>query len=358
MASLSSLQGVIDMQSLLISEHKRLHDFMNDELPQQIDQAVNELISKIRAQADSFHSAATSMVESKIFLIEEAIKLIEFGSQLPDALNFPIHMPSSSIFRAHLEVLNFKFDINNLMHLTVGFVQSSADVTLPENLKPVSNYYRRTEQTMNSEVRQIYKQVLESRGELNNLTLNNNPKPLDCQHLGFLLSYTSNLKILNLDSKNIGPSGVLHLAKGLKDCTTLELLNLRSNNIGPDGAAHLSAALSALENLKSLYLTANSLGDEGVSHLIKAFPSLLCLNELSLSANMITVNGAICLSKSLDKLSNLGSLNLSDNYLGKGGIAYLSKKFVKMPQLGKVFIGGNAYGCEIEVHKNTKVLFY
>lgn len=360
MTTLAELSNVIDLKSLLIAEHKRLNEFLCTQMPESINSAVDGFVSKIRRQAEAFRNTCCETIETNVRLVEEALKTLNLGGQIPESLNFPVHVQSMTIFRTNVETKMFKFDIEDLLNFSLSYTNTAVitNRTLPDELKPLNNYYRRTVANFHCEIKDLYEKVLNNHGLGDNLSLSMMPSPIDCKHLGFMLNYASDLRSLNLDGKKIGPQGMNFIATGLKNCTALELLNLRNNNIGLQGAASLSTALSNLTNIKSIYLTANSLQDEGISSLCSILPQLTNLIELSLSANMIDIKGAISLSSILASLTSLNSLNLSDNNLGKDGIRHLSRAFVLMPHLSKVFIGNNSCANEIQVHPKTKVLFY
>src|SRR3989338_8717385 len=70
---------------------------------------------------------------------------------------------------------------------------------------------------------------------------------------------------------------------------TLTILDLSSKNIGPSGASEMATALQHNSSLTTLYLWNNSIGDSGTSGLATALQHNSTLTTLNLSWNKIGV---------------------------------------------------------------------
>ncbi|XP_036417261.1 ribonuclease inhibitor-like [Colossoma macropomum] len=142
---------------------------------------------------------------------------------------------------------------------------------------------------------------------------------------------SSHLRELNLSGNKPGDSGVKELSELLKDqhCK-LEKLQLADCKITGEHCADLMKALKSnhLSHLRELNLNTNELGDSGVNKLSDLLKDPHCkVEKLQLANCKITDKGCADLVKSLksNPSSHLKELNLNNNNPGYSGVMELSE---------------------------------
>ncbi|WVQ71367.1 hypothetical protein IAR50_000896 [Cryptococcus sp. DSM 104548] len=147
-------------------------------------------------------------------------------------------------------------------------------------------------------------------------------------------------RLMTLDLKgNDIRTGVSYIAQVLKRNRTLKVLNLSSNNITPSGLVLLAEALKYNSTLETLDLSNNPCcstptfgtagvteGVEGVQALRMAFTINSSLKRLFLSNTNLTNEGAIALAEFLPESKSLLHLDLTENPgVGEAGVMALAK---------------------------------
>ncbi|TYJ53131.1 hypothetical protein B9479_006254 [Cryptococcus floricola] len=150
-------------------------------------------------------------------------------------------------------------------------------------------------------------------GRLMTLDLKGNDIRTGVSYIAQVLKRNRTLKVLNLSSNNIPPSGLVLLAEALKYNTTLETLDL-SNNPCCSTPTFGTAGTGVTE------------GIEGVQALRMAFTINTSLKRLFLSNTNLTNEGAIALAEFLPESRSLLHLDLTENPgVGEAGVMALAK---------------------------------
>ncbi|ODN85879.1 hypothetical protein L198_07444 [Cryptococcus wingfieldii CBS 7118] len=150
-------------------------------------------------------------------------------------------------------------------------------------------------------------------GRLMTLDLKGNDIRTGVSYIAQVLKRNRTLKVLNLSSNNIPPSGLVLLAEALKYNTTLETLDL-SNNPCCSTPTFGTAGTGVTE------------GIEGVQALRMAFTINTSLKRLFLSNTNLTNEGAIALAEFLPESKSLLHLDLTENPgVGEAGVMALAK---------------------------------
>ncbi|XP_064418053.1 NACHT, LRR and PYD domains-containing protein 3-like [Latimeria chalumnae] len=148
-----------------------------------------------------------------------------------------------------------------------------------------------------------------------------------CEDLSFVLSTNSSLTELNLSrNKKLFDSGVKHLSAGLRDPNCkLQALGLRECGLTAGCCEDLSSVLSTNSSLTELHLNCNKLGDSGVKRLSAGLRDPNCkLQTLGLGGCDLTAGCCEDLCSVLCTNSSLMELHLNSNDLGDSGVKRLS----------------------------------
>ena len=177
---------------------------------------------------------------------------------------------------------------------------------------------------------------------LNLHTLNLDDNEFDSKYaqlLGKVLVHCKNLRCLDLSWNDIGDSGAVAIAEGLRDHTRLVELDLGYSKITSEGIAALATVFRS-NHLHHLDLWGCSLGSGGTTALVDS----LCggsLQTLDLSGNDLGVEGTVALCGGLKNYTQLVQLNISDNDIGSVGLASLAMALKHCPNLQKLKIDNN-----------------
>ena len=155
-----------------------------------------------------------------------------------------------------------------------------------------------------------------------------------------------NQKILTLvlGSNLIDSTGIVALAKELRNCPNLQTTNLCFNPIGSDGAAALGNGLIYCINLEILNICGGDITSDGIAALADAFLSWRGLILLNLAENKLCSKGMPALAHGLSFLCNLEQLYLSHNQIDCSGAKVLSKGLLSCPKLRVFNISHNNIG--------------
>ena len=153
-----------------------------------------------------------------------------------------------------------------------------------------------------------------------------------------------NINILVLTGNLIDSSGIVALAKELRNCPNLQSINLTSNPIGSDGAAALGNGLNYCLNLKRLCIWGCDITSDGITTLVDTFFSWKCLTTLDLTDNKLCSKGMPALAKGINSLHNLEELYLSHNQIDCSGAKVLAKGLQSCPKLTVLNISHNNIG--------------
>ena len=168
----------------------------------------------------------------------------------------------------------------------------------------------------------VSRNLLEFR-ELEEIDLSHNKLPGSAiQSLGFLLQNSSNIKILKLDSNNLGTDGAMILGEIIEQAPELKLeqISLSKNMLEDHGAIELAPNLSSIETLKQINLSDNEIRTEGIAFLSRNLLRNAELEVIDLSGNYIYEEEAISgLCQAFYRLRNIKVVNLSDCFIQNQG---------------------------------------
>ena len=153
-----------------------------------------------------------------------------------------------------------------------------------------------------------------------------------------------NINILVLAGNLFDSTGIVALAKGLRNCPNLLHINITSNPIGPDGAAALRNGLINCVFLEQLSIWRCDITSDGITALVYAFFSLRGLTFLDLTKNKLCSKGMPALANGLSFLCNLEELHLSLNQIDCSGAKVLAKGLQSCPMLRVLNISHNNIG--------------
>jgi Ran GTPase-activating protein (RanGAP) involved in mRNA processing and transport len=133
------------------------------------------------------------------------------------------------------------------------------------------------------------------------------PRSVGMRELAAALALNTTLTSLNLSCRGFVAADAHELAGALERNRTLKVLDLDSNNIG-DGSRLLAAALERNNSLTALFLTSNNIGDDGARYLAAALERNNSLTWLGLYNNNIGEAGAAAFRAALETNCTLYAL--------------------------------------------------
>ncbi|XP_038610265.1 protein NLRC5 [Tachyglossus aculeatus] len=142
----------------------------------------------------------------------------------------------------------------------------------------------------------------------------------------------SYLKILNLQSNNIGPEGLASLALTLARCRQVEEISLAENRFG-DGIPLLFSKLCGLPKLRKIDLKCCGIRDQESKPLARSFGSCPAMEEILLSWNCLGDEGATELAQVLPQLTKLRRLDLESNQITAQGARQLVEGLAQGPSI-------------------------
>ncbi|KAJ3011998.1 hypothetical protein HKX48_006541 [Thoreauomyces humboldtii] len=110
----------------------------------------------------------------------------------------------------------------------------------------------------------------------------------------------------------------LTFSRVVQDDTALETLNLRANNIGPVGVVALAKALHINERLLKLDISGNNVGSEGGMEIANMLQLNSSLEHLHMANCRLTATPLIALSTVLRNNTTLIGLDISNNFSNTG----------------------------------------
>lgn len=127
------------------------------------------------------------------------------------------------------------------------------------------------------------------------------------------LSVNTSLKVLILQSANLGVEAIKALGCALGKNCTLRSLDISSNQLGASGAKQMVRSFQANTGLTSLTLNDNAFGDAGAKHIVRLIATLPALTSLAMESNQIQKSGSRELLKGVVAHSSLRNLAISKN---------------------------------------------
>lgn len=146
---------------------------------------------------------------------------------------------------------------------------------------------------------------------------------------------------LFLDGQQVGPEGVLEVAKGLAENWSLTSLELRRNEVGPAGAVPLAQALASNKFVRYLGVGRNKLTNTGAVHIAEALKVNQTLEAIDLEWNELRDESAQALAEVLVMNNSLLSLSLERNKIQKDGIAAIGSALAENSKLRNLNLGWN-----------------
>lgn len=134
-----------------------------------------------------------------------------------------------------------------------------------------------------------------------------------------------NLRVVNLEQKNISDALIIPLFDALVSNTHVEELILKENRIGNEGCVALASAILDNSTINKIDLSGNNIKDDGMKDLCKAIAYNQCLVEINLSDNKFGDAGVKELAASLVENESIEVLSLNGNLIGDNGANDLFK---------------------------------
>jgi len=128
------------------------------------------------------------------------------------------------------------------------------------------------------------------------------------------IKHNNTLQVLDLSGNSVGVSGARAIAQTLADNTSITELNLFGNLVDVDGAKELAKALSTNKTLVKLDLGLNRIRNKGAQAIAQAIPSCQ-LHELGLKLNFIKDNGALQVAKAVSTSPTIRSFKMAGNQI-------------------------------------------
>uniref|UniRef100_A0A4W3IK08 Uncharacterized protein n=1 Tax=Callorhinchus milii TaxID=7868 RepID=A0A4W3IK08_CALMI len=160
------------------------------------------------------------------------------------------------------------------------------------------------------------------------------------------LSNCIKLEEINLDSLELGDSGVQLLAMGLLTMPHLKKLNLRSNSISSRGAAQLADCLRGSTEIEDIDLCDNYIEDLGANKLADVLPNMKHLKKLNLTRNNITAAGGSKVVEALGQCPSVQEIHLSSNKTGDQTATRLAQTLPKLPCMKILNLQSNDIGVD------------
>lgn len=186
------------------------------------------------------------------------------------------------------------------------------------------------------------------------------PEKEAMEKLVHLLQINTTLATLHLDYCNLGPTGALVLADGLRDNTGLSVLSCSRNNVQAKGAAALFEALKKNSKLATLNLRANHISADCAGPMADFLSKNITLTTLELWNNDLGPATLVLLADVLAGNKSLRALGLRQNSIGTnlGAISRFAQAFCEpnfCPSLTAVDMRDNLI-CSQGVAEISKIL--
>lgn len=162
-----------------------------------------------------------------------------------------------------------------------------------------------------------------------------------CYHLAKLLSFSTNLRVLQLWKCQLGRKGAEFLILDLGSLQALEVLGLEDNRLGLEGTLILAPVIGTLSNLRELYYHINDLETSGSLALSRSVTSLTALAVFTLDENRIADAGLAQLLVALP-LRKLEFLGLAHNAISDAGALGLAARANELLSLSRLSLNGNS----------------
>ncbi|KAL7467188.1 hypothetical protein ACHAXS_007444 [Conticribra weissflogii] len=134
-----------------------------------------------------------------------------------------------------------------------------------------------------------------------------------------------NLRVVDLEQKNIGDALIIPLFDALVSNTHVKELMLKGNRIGNEGCVALASAILDNSTINKIDLSGNNIKDDGMKDLCKAIAYNQCLVDINLSENRFGDVGVKALAASLVENESIEVLTLNGNLIGDNGASDLFK---------------------------------
>ena len=139
------------------------------------------------------------------------------------------------------------------------------------------------------------------------------------------LKCNHSLQELDLSWNNFSNDGTKEIAEATKVNVTLQKLDISHNRISDDGAAAISGALKCNHSLQELDLSWNNISNDGTKEIAEAIQVNVTLRKLDISHNKISDDGAAAISDSLKTNNSLQVLDMSSNQIISSGARKISE---------------------------------
>lgn len=182
----------------------------------------------------------------------------------------------------------------------------------------VSEYYKH-ENTMNSQVRELYQQLARKpEREITEINITNSLlSEKDCKLFALLFSELGKLETLKFSQNQMPERGAFRIANELSRLSLLRCLVFEGNLIGDNGFTALSTVFPFLDNLSELVVVSAGLTRKGLFEFCSSMEKIRALRTIRLNGNNIGRRGTRMI---LEKAKIHGRINelCIDNVLDEG----------------------------------------
>ncbi|XP_065917950.1 protein NLRC5-like [Dysidea avara] len=166
------------------------------------------------------------------------------------------------------------------------------------------------------------------------------------KHIGTLLSYNTNLQVLNLHGNHLQSPGVTKIAAALKKVYSLTTFDISRNGVSSEAANDIADLLAHNTKIELLYIDGNNLRTEGIIEIARALQNSSNLKVFNIANNNTSVGAANDIANILTHNTNLQELYFSGSNLQTEGIITISKKLLNISTLTVLNISNNNIGLD------------
>uniref|UniRef100_A0A8D0GG49 Uncharacterized protein n=1 Tax=Sphenodon punctatus TaxID=8508 RepID=A0A8D0GG49_SPHPU len=156
------------------------------------------------------------------------------------------------------------------------------------------------------------------------------------------------LKILHLQSNNIGSPVGPQLARALAECPHVEEISLSENSFGDSGVRVFSEELPRLTQLRKIELKLCEISDCSSKPLVLSMSCCPLIEEIILSWNSLGDESALQLAMVLPVMTRLRILDLDKNLITAHGASRLAESLAQSPGIQIVRLWKNQIPKNVE----------
>lgn len=182
--------------------------------------------------------------------------------------------------------------------------------------------YNKHENTMNSQVKELYQQVArKTEREITEINITNSLlSEKDCKLLALLFSELGKLETLKFSQNQMPEQGVFRIANELSRLSLLKCLVFEGNLIGDNGFTALSTVFPFLDNLSELTVVNAGLTRKGLFEFCSSMERIRALRTIHINGNSVGKRGTRMILEKVKIHSRIRELCI-DNVLDEEELA-------------------------------------